>query len=79
MKYKTDWRDELRHVANFGFIGCYLAMERGHLAVGAVFTIVSELLLLPSALRHRSWSTILVGAIFLALACGTLSRSSLGG
>ena len=77
--YKTDWRDTARHFANFGFIGCYLCMERGYLAAGAIFTIVSELLLVPSALRHRSWSTILVGGIFLALACGTLARSLLGG
>ena len=79
MKYKTDLRDELRHVANFGFIGSYLCLERGYLVAGACFTIASELLLVPSALKHRSWSTLLVGGIFLVLALGTLSRSLLGG
>ena len=78
-KYKTDIRDELRHVANFGFIGSYLCLERGHLIAGALFTIVAESLLFPSALKHRSWSTLLVGGIFLCLALATLSSSLLGG
>ena len=76
--YKTDWRDTLRHVSNFGFIGSYLCLERGFLVAGALFTITSELLLAPSALKHRSWSTLLVGGIFLTLALGTLARSLLG-
>ena len=79
MSYKTDLRDELRHLANFGFIGSYLCLERGHLVAGALFTIASELLLFPSALKHRSWSTLLVGGVFLFLACSTLARSFLGG
>ena len=78
MSYNTDWRDNLRHVSNFGFIGSYLCLERGYLVAGALFTICSELLLAPSALKHKSWSTLLVGGLFLALACGTLARSFLG-
>lgn len=77
--YQTDWRDTARHVANFCFIGSYLSFERGHVMVGACFTLLGESLLAPSAFKHRSWSTILVGAIFLTLALGTLSRGLLGG
>ena len=76
--YKTDYRDTLRHFANFGFVGSYLCLERGYLVAGALFTIVSELMLAPSAIRHKSWSTLLVGGVFLALACGTLVRSLFG-
>ena len=47
--------------------------------VGACFTLLGESLLAPSALKHRSWSTVLVGGIFLTLALGTLSRGLLGG
>lgn len=78
MKYKTDIRDELRHVANFGFIGSYLCLERGHLVAGALFTIVAELLLFPSALKQKSWSTLMVGSIFLVLALSTLTRVVVG-
>ena len=77
-KYKTDIRDELRHVANFGFIGSYLCLERGHLIAGALFTIVAESLLFPSALKQKSWSTLVVGSIFLVLALGTLTRVAIG-
>jgi len=77
--YKTDYRDTLRHVANFCFIGSYLSFERGHVMVGACFTLAGESLLAPSAFKHRSWSTVLVGGIFLTLALGTLTRGLLGG
>lgn len=75
--YETDWRDTLRHFANFGFIGSYVCLERGYLVAGALFTIASELALAPSALKHKSWSTLLVGGVFLALALGTLTRALL--
>jgi len=79
MSYKTDWRDNLRHVSNFCFIGSYLCFERGHVLAGACFTLAGESLLAPSALKHRSWSTVLVGGIFLALALRTLATGLLGG
>ncbi len=75
--YQTTWHDQLRHFANFGFIGSYLCLERSYLVAGALFTIASELALAPSAFKHRSWSTLLVGGIFLTLALGTLARAFL--
>lgn len=78
MKYKTDYRDTLRHFANFAFVGSYLFFERGMVVQGACCTLTGELLLAPSAWKHKSWSTIIVGALFFALAIGTLSRSLLG-
>ena len=78
MKYETDWRDRARHVANFCFIGSYLSFERGHVMVGACFTLLGESLLAPSALKQKSWSTIMVGSIFLTLALSTIVRVVMG-
>ncbi len=78
MKYDTDWRDQLRHFANFAFVGSYLFFERGMLVPGACCTLTGELLLAPSAWKHKSWSTIVVGGLFFTLALGTLSRTLLG-
>jgi hypothetical protein len=78
MKYQTDWRDTARHVANACFIGSYLCLSNGLLVAGSLFTLVGESLLAPSALKQRSWSTVVVGGIFLALALGTLARCLLG-
>ena len=36
--------------------------------LGSLFTIVGESLLAPSALKQRSWSTLLVCSVFLTLA-----------
>ncbi len=77
MKYDTDYRDTLRHFANFAFVGSYLCFERGLLWQGACCTLTGELLLAPSAWKHKSWSTIVVGALFFTLALGTLSRTLL--
>ena len=76
-KYQTDWRDTLRHFSNLAFVGSYLFFERGVVLPGACCTVVGELLLAPSAIKHRSWSTVVVGGVFLALAIGTISRSLL--
>ncbi len=78
MKYQTDWRDQLRHFSNFCFIGSYLFFERGMVLQGAICTVTGELLLAPSAIKHQSWSTIVVGGVFLFLALGTITRSLLG-
>ena len=79
MKYQTDWRDTVRHIANACFIGSCLCLSNGLLVAGSLFTLVGESLLAPSALKQRSWSTLIVGGIFLTLALGTLFRSLLGG
>lgn len=73
--YKTDYRDTLRHFSNLAFVGSYLFFERGMVLPGACCTVAGEILLAPSAIKHRSWSTVAVGAVFLALAVGTISRS----
>jgi len=77
-KYDTDWRDHVRHLANFCFVGSYLCLTNGYLLVGSLFTLAGESLLAPSALKHRSWSTLLVGGVFLALALSTIARVLLG-
>ena len=76
MNYQTDWRDTLRHLSNLLFISSYLCLERGFTVQGACFSIAGEFLLAPSAIKQRSWSTILVGGIFLVLALGTVVRVS---
>ena len=76
--YKVDWRDHVRHIANACFIGSYLCLTNGMLVVGSLFTIVGESLLAPSALKQRSWSTLLVCSIFLTIAVGTIARSLFG-
>jgi hypothetical membrane protein len=78
MKYQTDWRDTLRHFSNFCFIGSYLFFERGMVLQGALCTVTGEMLLAPSAIKHRSWSTVIVGGVFLFLALGTITRSLFG-
>lgn len=78
MRYQTDWRDTARHFANFTFVGSYLFFERGMVLQGAFCTLTGELLLAPSAWKHRSWSTIVVGGLFFTLALGTISRTLLG-
>ena len=75
MKYKTDWRDFLRHIANFCFVGSYLCLSSSMLVPGSLFTLVGESLLAPSAIKHRSWSTVFVGALFFVIASLTLARS----
>ena len=77
IKYNTDWRDTFRHIANFCFIGSYLCLSNGMLIPGSLFTLVGESMLAPSALKHRLWSTVLVGGIFLVLALNTLYRELL--
>lgn len=79
MSYQSDWRDTARHLANACFVGSYLSMTRGMLISGALFTIVGELLLAPSAFKHRSWSTVFVGGLFLLIALSTLATGLLGG
>lgn len=78
MKYETTWHDTARHIANACFIGSYLCLSNGLLVAGSLFTLVGESLLAPSALKQRSWSTVIVGGIFLTLALGTLTRCLLG-
>lgn len=78
MKYQTDYRDTLRHFSNVAFVGSYLFFEQGMVLPGACCTITGELLLAPSAIKHRSWSTVVVGGVFLVLALGTLSRGLFG-
>ena len=75
--YRTDWRDSVRHVSNICFVFSYLCLERGFLVAGALFTISGEAMLAPSAITHRSWSTVAVGAMFMVLAVATLTRSLL--
>ena len=75
MNYQTDWRDTARHFANACFVGSYLCMSNGMLVFGALFTVVGESALAPSALKHRSWSTVFVGALFLLMACYTLATA----
>ena len=75
MKYQTDWRDHLRHFSNLAFVGSYLFFERGMVLPGACCMATGEILLSPSAIKHRSWSTVAVGAVFLVLALGTITRS----
>lgn len=78
MNYQTTWHDNARHIANACFIGSWLCLSHNLLVAGSLFTLVGELLLAPSALKQRSWSTLLVGGIFLTLALGTLFRGLLG-
>jgi hypothetical protein len=78
MKYKTDWRDVIRHLSNLCFVGSYLFFERGMIAPAACCTIAGEIMLAPSALKQKSWSTVIVGGLFFVLALGTLSRTLFG-
>ena len=78
MKYQTDWRDQLRHFSNLAFVGSYIFFERGMVVPGACCTLTGELLLAPSAIKHRSWSTVAVGTVFFVMAIGTISRSLFG-
>ena len=73
--YKTDWRDNARHVANVCFIGSYICLTNGMILAGSLFTIVGESMLAPSAIKQRSWSTIAVCSIFFTLAIHAILRS----
>lgn len=75
MSYRVCWRDKLRHVANFSFILTYICFERGLIIPGAIFTLIGESLLIPSAIKHKSWSTWMVAGIFIMLSLGTLTRN----
>lgn len=77
MKYKTDWRDTFRHIANFCFVGSYICLSNSALVLGSLFTLVGETMLAPSAFKHKSWSTVIVGGIFLIMALATLQRELL--
>jgi hypothetical protein len=76
--YKADWRDWLRHLANVCFIGSYLSFERGCIVVAACCTLSGEILLMPSAFKHGSWSTILVCILFIVLAAVTICKFFFG-
>ena len=78
MRYETDWRDQCRHFSNLCFIGSYLFFERSMAVEGAVCTLIGEMLLAPSALKQRAWSTVALGGLFFVLAIGTISRSLFG-
>ena len=77
MSYRVCWRDRLRHVANFCFIVTYICFENGRVVPGAIFTLLGETLLIPSAIKHKSWSTWLVAGVFIAMSLGTLGRNLL--
>ena len=77
MKYETDWRDTARHFSNLCFVGSYLFFERGMAVQGACCTLLGEMLLAPSAMKQRAWSTVALGSLFFVLAIGTISRSLL--
>ena len=77
-RYYTDWRDTARHFSNACFVVSYVCLTNGMMVLGSCFTLFGESLLAPSAIKHRSWSTLIVGGIFLALALGTIARSLLG-
>ena len=74
MSYQVCWRDHVRHVANMFFVLSYLNFENGHVAIAACCTLAGELLVVPSALKHRSWSTVIVSAVFMVLALSTVYR-----
>ena len=78
MKYKTTWQDSIRHLSNLCFVGSYLFFERSMIIPAACCTLAGELMLAPSAIKQRSWSTVVVGGLFFVLALGTLSRSLFG-
>lgn len=75
-KYNLTWQDHIRHIANFCFVASYICLVNGLMISGSLFTIVGEFLLAPSALKQRSWSTLIVCSIFLAIATHTLARNS---
>ena len=79
MKYQTDWRDAVRHLSNLFFVMSYLNFEGGHIVLAACCTLTGEVLLAPSAIKHRSWSTVASSALFLGLALSTLGRSAFSG
>ena len=76
MSYQTDYRDTLRHFSNLAFIGSYLFFENSYVVPAAFCTLAGELLLAPSAIKHRSWTTVAMGGVFLILAVGTIVRSA---
>ena len=42
---------------------------------GAICTLLGESLLIPSAIKHKSWSTWMVAGIFIMMSLGTLTRN----
>jgi hypothetical protein len=77
MKYNVTWHDQVRHLSNVCFVGSYLCFERGLITAGACFTLMGEILLAPSAMKQKSWSTVIMGSVFGVLALGTLTRTLL--
>jgi hypothetical protein len=75
--YQVCWRDRLRHVANFSFIMTYICFERGWLVTGALCTLVGESLLIPSAIKHKSWSSWIVAGVFIVMSLNTLAHNLL--
>ena len=78
MKYQTDWRDGFQHLSNLFFVLSYLNFENGHVVTAAGCTLLGEVLLAPSAIKQKSWSTIASSALFLGLALSTLGRGLFG-
>ena len=79
MSYQTTWHDQLRHFANLAFICSYLFFENGHVVPAAFCTLTGETLLAPSAIKHRSWTTVAVGGVFMLLSLGTIVKSAATG
>ena len=77
-KYQETWQDYLRHVANLFFVLSFVNFEHGNVMIASACTLTGELLLAPSALKHRSWSTVATGALFIGLALSALGRGLLG-
>ena len=78
-RYRETWQDYLRHVANLFFVLSFVNFEHGNVMVASACTLTGELLLAPSAIKHRSWSTVATGALFIGLALSALGRGFLGG
>ena len=76
-RYRETWQDYLRHVANLFFVLSFVNFENGRVMTASACTLAGELLLAPSALKHRSWSTVATGALFIGLALSAIGRGLL--
>ena len=75
--YKEDWRHCARHWCNGFAVMAYIFFEHGQVLPAAVCTLVAEILLAPSAMKHRSWSTLMSSTLFLGLSISTIARTVL--
>lgn len=70
--YARDWRDWARDLANVCFIIAYLVLLDKGVFLGAILTGIGEVLLIPNAIKTKSYTTVVIAGIFIVISIASI-------